>query len=77
MRLVRGTCKGRRFGYALLQLSMKVLTVFVVWLLATVLAFGTGIAAIACIGKLTHSGFGSCGPYGPAFGLLEGRKTKL
>jgi len=47
------------------------LTVFRAWLLATVITFGVGVGATAGVAELTHSGLGSCGPYGPAFTLLE------
>ena len=46
------------------------LKVFLTWLLVTVVTFAAGIGAAATVGEFTHSGLGSCGPYGPAFGLL-------
>ena len=45
------------------------LTVFLTWLLVTVVTFAAGLGATEAVGELTHSGLGICGPYGPAFGL--------
>ena len=47
------------------------LAVFLAWLLVTLVTFGAGVGATVAVAGLTHSGLGSCGPYGPAFGLLE------
>ena len=47
------------------------LTVGLVWLFATLGTFAVGVAATVGVAGLTNSGLGSCGPYGPAFTLLE------
>ena len=44
--------------------------VFLIWLLVSMLSLGVGLAATASVAELTHSGLGSCGPYGPAFNLV-------
>ena len=47
------------------------LTVFLAWILTTIITFGADVGATAAVAEFTHSGLGSCGPYGPAFELLE------
>jgi uncharacterized membrane protein YidH (DUF202 family) len=46
------------------------LTVFLAWLFTTAATFSLGIAVTASVAELTHSGLGSCGPYGKAFDVL-------
>ncbi len=45
---------------------------FLSWLLVTCLSVVFINAILALIAKVTHSGLGSCGPYGPVGGLLIG-----
>jgi hypothetical protein len=47
------------------------LTVFLAWLLATLVTFAAGVGATVAVAGLTHSGLGSCGPYGPGLRVME------